>query len=136
MALTVKQEAFCCAYIENGGNASEAYRKSYSAGKMKPEVIHVKACELLKNGNVAVRIDALRADLQKRHELTVDDIIAELEEAREVAKSLLIPNTGSMVAATLGKAKVLGLIKDKTELTGLNGGPIGLNINVSFVSPK
>jgi phage terminase small subunit len=42
MALTVKQENFCLAYMETG-NASEAYRRAYNAGKMKPAVINVKA---------------------------------------------------------------------------------------------
>ena len=74
--LTVKQEAFAKAYIETG-NASEAYRRSYSAGKMKDEAVHVKASELLKHGKVAVRIAELQAGHQKRHELTVDRVVAE-----------------------------------------------------------
>lgn len=32
-SLTIKQEAFCQAYIETG-NASEAYRTAYAADKM------------------------------------------------------------------------------------------------------
>lgn len=48
--LTLKQEAFCQAYIQNGGNASEAYRSAYNAGKMKADVVNVKACELMKSG--------------------------------------------------------------------------------------
>lgn len=36
--LTIKQEAFCQAYIETG-NASEAYRTAYAADKMKPEAV-------------------------------------------------------------------------------------------------
>ena len=58
-ALTPKQEAFARAYVETG-NASEAYRRAYDADNMKPEVVKVKACELLKNGNVAVTVEALR----------------------------------------------------------------------------
>lgn len=75
--LTLKQELFSQAYIENGGNASEAYRKAYSTDGMKPEVIHVKACELLKNGKVAVRIEELREDILSRHQVTVERVISE-----------------------------------------------------------
>lgn len=58
MALTPKQESFCLAYLETG-NASEAYRRSYSAGGMKPETINKRASELLANGDVAGRLKEL-----------------------------------------------------------------------------
>ena len=82
--LTPKQEKFCQVYIETG-NASEAYRQAYNASRTKPEVVAVKASQMLANGKIAVRIDALRALHQKRHEITVDDLVAELEEARKLA---------------------------------------------------
>jgi len=44
------------AYIENGGNANDAYRKTYSAAKMKSEAV----CKL-KNANVALTIQHMRA---------------------------------------------------------------------------
>ncbi|NCP63158.1 MAG: terminase small subunit [Paraglaciecola sp.] len=56
--LTQKQEAFCIEY-NRCGNASDAYRASYSAEKMKLETINVKASELLKNGKIAVRLKEL-----------------------------------------------------------------------------
>lgn len=121
--LTPKQEAFCLAYVETG-NASEAYRRAYSAGSMKPDVIAVKASELLKNGKVTVRVQELQGDIQKRHEITVDDLIAELEEARVAAFSAQTPQTSAAVAATMGKAKLLGYLKDKAELTGKDGAPL------------
>lgn len=117
MTLTPKQEAFCLAYVETG-NASEAYRRSYAAGNMKPEVVAVKASELLKNGKVAVRVEELQDSLVKRHEITVDDLIAELEEARKAAFAAQTPQTSAAVAATMGKAKLLGYLKDKVEHSG------------------
>ena len=48
MNLTPKQENFCLAYLETG-NASEAYRRAYAAGKMKSETVHRKAFDLLEN---------------------------------------------------------------------------------------
>ena len=69
--LTPKEDAFCLAYIETG-NASEAYRRAYSAKKMKPATIHVRASELLDNGKVTVRLAELRALHLKRHEVGLD----------------------------------------------------------------
>lgn len=75
--LTIKQEAFAHAYIETS-NASEAYRRAYSASKMKDKQVWEESCKLLKRPNVAQRVNELRADLQKRHEITVDKILNEL----------------------------------------------------------
>ena len=134
--LTVKQEAFCQSFVENGGNASDAYRVSYNVENMKAESIHRKAKELMDNGKIAARIAELRSAILKRHDLTIDDIIAELEEARELAKTASTPNVNAMVAASMGKAKVAGLIKDRTEVTGADGSPLAMNLQVSFIGVK
>lgn len=107
--LTPKQEAFAQAYVELG-NASEAYRRAYNAGNMKTETIHVKACELLGNGKVADRVAELQENVQRVHNVTVASLIAELEEARQVAKGR--EQGAAMVQATLGKAKLAGLDKE------------------------
>ena len=121
MALTPKQEAFALAYVETG-NASEAYRRAYNAGNMKPAVIAVKASELLAHGNVSVRVKELQAAALDEHKITMSDILRELEEARVVALQQEKPQAAAMVAATMGKAKLLGMLTDKTELTGKDGG--------------
>lgn len=122
--LTPKQESFCLAYIETG-NASEAYRRSYNASRMKTETINTKAKELLKNGPVTVRIDELKAEHVERHKLTVDDLLAELEEARQLG--ILTEQVGAAVSATMGKAKMLGLDKQLVE----HSGEVGMNININ-----
>ena len=108
-ALTIKQETFCQKYIETG-NASEAYRQAYDAQAMKPESINRKAKELLDNGKVAARVAELRGEVQVAHGVTVGSLIAELEEARLVAKGK--EQGAAMVAATMGKAKLAGLEGD------------------------
>lgn len=120
--LTQKQEGFIRSFIETG-NASEAYRQNYNCGKMKAETIHVKASELLSNGKVAVRVEELKADHADRHEIKVDDLIAELDEARRHALNSAA-GASAAVAATMGKAKILGLITDKNEHTGKDGAPL------------
>lgn len=123
-SLTIKQEAFCQAYIETG-NASEAYRTAYAADKMKAEAIHVKASELLSNGKVSVRLKELQGEIKQRHNVTVDSLLAELEEARQKALSAETPQSSAAVAATMGKAKLTGLDKQIVEMRGA----IGLNLN-------
>lgn len=108
MALTPKQENFCLAYLETG-NASEAYRRAYDAENMTPATINVKACELLANDKVTVRLAELREPIMQRHAITVDDLLAELEEARSLAMSIEAP--APAVSATMGKAKLLGMDK-------------------------
>lgn len=112
MALTPKQENFCLAYLETG-NASEAYRRSYDAENMKPETINVKACELLQNGKIAERLEELRAPVIAKAQLTVEDLLRELEEARRLAIDTEAP--APAVSATMGKAKLLGLDKQVVD---------------------
>jgi hypothetical protein len=116
MKLTVKQEAFCLAYMETG-NASEAYRRAYNAGKMKPESIWVNAGQLLENTKVALRVAELQAKAAERSAITVDDLITELEEARIMAATGEKSQPSAMVAATMGKAKLLGFDVQKVDAT-------------------
>lgn len=117
MALTQKQEKFCRLVVELNNN-SMAYRGAYDASRMKPESIHRKAKELMDNVNVAARIDELRAEHAKRHRVTVDDLLGELEEARQIALNAETPQTSAAVGASMGKAKLLGLDKQLIELSG------------------
>ena len=134
MKLTIKQEKFCNLYIEIG-NASEAYRQSYNCEKMKPESVNIKAFELLNNGKITLRIDELRSELAERHDITKDTLITELEEARQIAKETA--KAASMVSATMGKARILGLDKQVIEHTGTNGTPLQLpTFNIVGVVPK
>jgi phage terminase small subunit len=121
MTLTPKQEAFCLAYIETG-NASEAYRRSYDADKMKPESVNRKAKELLDNGKITARVAGLKSALAERHNVTIDQIRNQLDEDRSFAREMKAP--AAAIAATMGKAKLYGLLTDKTEVTGCDGEPI------------
>lgn len=118
--LTIKQEAFCQAYIETG-NASEAYRTAYAADKMKPEAIHVQASKLQDNPKIALRLNELQGEIKQRHNVTVDSLLAELEEARQKALSAETPQSSAAVAATMGKAKLVGLDKQIVDHTSSDG---------------
>lgn len=127
--LTPKQESFCQKFIELG-NASEAYRQSYNCERMKTSTINSRAKELRKDGPITARIDELQADHRERHDWTVDDALTELEEARQVAKKEAAAS--AMVSATMGKAKVLGLLVDKKEHTGADGAELFPSIVVRY----
>jgi phage terminase small subunit len=136
MPLTPKQEAFALAYVETG-NASEAYRRVYSAGRMKPETVNRTAKDLLDNRKIAARVAELQAVHLERHKLTVDDLLAELEEARQAALAAETTQSSAAVAATMGKAKLLGLDKQVIEHSGPNGGPIPMTPTViELVAPN
>jgi phage terminase small subunit len=114
-SLTPKQEAFARAYVETG-NASEAYRRSYNAENCKPNVIWVKASEVLSDGNVAVRVAELQAAASERALVSVLSLTQELEEARALAMQEGQPSAA--VSASMGKAKLHGLLTDNVNLKG------------------
>ena len=152
--LTPKQEKFCQLYIELG-NASEAYRQAYDCSKMQTSTINTKAKELLKNGPITVRIEELQQEHRQRHNLTIDNIIADLQEYRDICmgrKPLTITtvvknaqegtaqsvNTECFVFEPTGANKALellgkhlGMFKDRVDVTS-GGNALPAVINISF----
>jgi len=118
--LTIKQEAFARAYVETG-NASEAYRRAYDSSKMKPESVYESASRLLADVKITARLAELREPIMQRHNVTVDSLVLELEEARRAALSADTPQSSAAVAATMGKAKLCGLDKQVIDLMSSDG---------------
>jgi phage terminase small subunit len=114
MALTPKQEKFVLEYLACG-NASKAYRAAYNAEKMKETSINDTAWKLLQHPEIAQRVESSQAEAVKRNKITVDDLIAELDEARLISKEDRVGSV--MVSATMGKGKLLGLIVDRKDIT-------------------
>lgn len=116
--LTPKQENFCIVYLETG-NASEAYRQSYNAENMSQNALNREASVMLDNPKIAQRIEQLRAPIIKKAQLTVEDLLRELEEARQLAIQTEAP--APAVSATMGKAKLLGLDKQVIDHQSSDG---------------
>ncbi len=131
---TIKQENFCIIYVETG-NASEAYRQAYAVGEgTKDKTVWDSASKLLKDPIVAQRVMELREEHRLRHNVTVDSLTVEYEEARELAKGE--KQAASMVSATTGKAKLHGLATEKHEHTGKGGEPLKSSPTVVLVTAE
>ena len=116
LKLTIKQENFCLTYLETG-NASEAYRSAYKTSRMKSTTINRMAKTMMDHPKIAARLEQLRAPIVERHNVTVDSLMMELEEARQVALNAETPQASAAVTATMGKAKLCGLDKQIIETT-------------------
>jgi len=71
--LTPKQENFCQVYVQTG-NATEAFKRSYSTIKYKPKSINEKASQFLVDVKIKSRIDELRAKIESESIMTASEI--------------------------------------------------------------
>lgn len=106
MLKNAKHEAFAQA-LAKGQSASDAY---VTAGYNESRSA---ASRLSTNVNIANRIKELQSKAAERAIVTIEDIARQLDEDREFARQC--GSASASVAATMGKAKVLGLVTDKTE---------------------
>lgn len=94
--LTQKQENFCLAYIE-AGNASEAYRRAYDAGKMKDKTIWERASTLLANSKVAARVAELRQQAASAVVANEARVLEELARIGLIDPGRLFADDGSLL---------------------------------------
>ena len=130
--LTIKQERFYDLYIELG-NASEAYKKSYDCKNMSDKTVYEAASRLLNNGKIVARLQAAKEQAAKRHNITLDDLLDELIENRQLAKEC--GQAAAATSATMAKAKLLGLDVTKVDHTSVDGSFKAV-FNFEPVAPK
>ena len=75
--------------------------------------LDVSACQLLRRPKVKARIWELQTQIARRSAVTLDTLLDDLEAARERAHELGQPSAA--IAATMGKARLLGLLVDRRE---------------------
>jgi len=97
---TVTEAYVLAGYRHNDGNASKL--------NTRPEIQD--------------RIKEITGKAALRAEITIAKVLAELEEARSLA--IRIEQPAPAVSASMGKAKVAGLLIEKQEHSGPDGGPI------------
>lgn len=115
--LTIKKENFCQFYIQKGGagHGPEAYMLAYDVRPgTKRMSVRAAASKLLAEPLVQHRLEELREKIRKRHEMKIDDIMAELDENRDLA--LREKQASAATQATMGKAKVAGFLIDKMQV--------------------
>jgi phage terminase small subunit len=109
--LNIRQERFCLGLAE-GLPQSRAYIEAgYTA---RGNAAEVAAARLFRKVQVSSRVAELQAKAARRSEVTVDSLVEELDEMLQLATRQKLPAAG--VAAIMGKARLLGLVVDKTEV--------------------
>lgn len=112
-----RHEAFARQYVKIGIARHAYLAAGYKAKCDDPSGANsadVNASRLLRHAKVKPRIERLRTAMAKRQDVTEDSLIEELEQARLIAAAER--QTGSMVAATMGKAKLAGLLIERKEI--------------------
>lgn len=119
--LTYKQQKFVMRYIQNGGNASEAYRYAYDCSKMSDKAINVEASKMLKNPNITLWIEHYQKNVQdfidEEIMYSTNDAFQELEELQQKSMSSFKTFNIAMKAIE-NKCKLKGLFTDKVEVSG------------------
>ena len=116
--LSARHDAFARLYVETG-IASKAYREARIPRKGSSEKsIHEGASRLLGNPQVKARIAELRAKAAEDTGYTLAEALKEYEEARVLAMKGTKdakPSASAAVQAVTGKAKLFGLVVEKTD---------------------
>lgn len=104
-----RHESFAQA-LAKGKTADEAY----ALAGFKPN--RGNAATLKAKQSILDRVAELQQKGAKKVEVTLESLAAELDEARDVAKGE--KQSSAMVQATMGKAKLFGLVIDKKHHSG------------------
>ena len=115
MKLQPKQEAFAVAVVKNGGDKVKAREEAGYSMRMNRAAQGVDADVLYNHPKISIRIKELQETARETAEAsfkcTVESLVKELEEARAIALGLENPQTSAAIAATMGKAKIMGMDK-------------------------
>jgi hypothetical protein len=112
--LTPKQQRFVLEYLKDQNGTQAAIRTGYSEKTAKQQ-----GSRLLTYPNVQAALRAGQKKVAKQAAVTVDSLMAELEQARKLA--LREKQASAAVTATMGKGKLAGLLVEKHRHTGAIG---------------
>ena len=103
--LNPQQEKFCNWYVECG-NASEAYRRSYSCKKKSAEWIAVEASRLKNDHKISLRIKELQERMREKSDITKAEVL-------KVLKSIMYADIRDFLTLKEGQLT----FKDSSEWT-------------------
>ena len=118
LGLTAKNMAFARSVVldvKRDKIMGDHYREIFG-GNMNRDSYSSCASRLWRSPVIMEYVEKLREEMRERFMVTVESLIAELEEARQVGKTT--ESAAPMVAATMGKAKLMGLDKQIIEHRG------------------
>jgi len=95
-SLTPKQEKFCLAYLATG-NASEAYRRAYSASAMKAATVNRNAAALLRSNKIATRVAELRKPAIEKARLGLEQTLREVARLAYADPRRLFRSDGTLI---------------------------------------
>jgi hypothetical protein len=113
-SLTPKQQRFVQEYLKAQNATQAAIRAGYSEKTAKQQ-----GSRLLNVPPIAAAVRAGQKRVAAKAEVTVDSLMAELEQARRMALKEKQPSAA--VTATMGKGKLAGLLVEKRHHTGAIG---------------
>lgn len=132
--LTEAEVKFCEIYAR-GGKKIPAYREAFGNDTANDKTIWRRVDRIMGYPKIQKRLKELEERVMERFDVTVESLIRELEEARMAALSAETAQASAAVSATMGKAKLAGLDKQKVELTGVEGGSI-FPSRIELVAPN
>ena len=125
--LDPKSEAILAAYMENGGNQTEAWKANHPDSKAKPETIHQKASRFFAQGKVRARIVELQSQVEAKVtdalSLTLEAHMAELQRLRDMAKER--GQLSAAIAAEVKRGELNRFYVKQVESTVRNVSDIG-----------
>lgn len=113
-AITPKQQRFVQEYLQDHNGTQAAIRAGYSEKTAKQQ-----GSRLLTEARIQAAVRAGQKKVAKKAEVTVDSLMAELEQARKLA--LKEKQASAAVTATMGKGKLAGLLVEKHKHSGAVG---------------
>lgn len=112
--MTAKQHTFVHEYLKDQNCTKAAIRAGYSESTARQQ-----GSRLLTDPRVLAAVRAGQQKAAKKAEVTVDSLMAELEQARQLA--LKEKQASAAVTATMGKGKLAGLLVEKHKHSGAIG---------------
>jgi phage terminase small subunit len=132
--LTPKQEAFAHA-VASGMTHSDAYRATFKVGaNTKTETVNQASSRLMANSNITARVAELRKPVAERAMMTLESHLKRLSDLSDSAEAA--GQYSAAIAAEIARGKASGVMVDKVELSGPNGGDIPAKLVIEYVRPN
>lgn len=111
---TEKKKLFAKLYMQSNFDKFSAYRDAGYPEASDQTMIR-NANRLTHDPIVLDELDRLKKRAMKRHDITIDSLIDELEEARQKGLKARTPQVKACVDATMAKARLCGFVLEKSQ---------------------